>query len=74
MRALLPGSPVTVKYNINIPMTTDNLFDKLSYLPTFFGNWALDIVPTLDNMIMKVIDNNGVASNTYTHSNKEMAY
>jgi hypothetical protein len=45
-------------------MTTFNIFDKLRYLPTFFGNWRLDIVPTLDNMIMKVIDYNGV--NQYT--------
>jgi hypothetical protein len=37
-------------------MTTFNLFDKLRYLPTFFGHWTLDIVPTLDNMSMKVTE------------------
>jgi hypothetical protein len=36
-------------------MTTFNLFDKMGYLPTFFGNWTLDIIPTLENMIVKVI-------------------
>jgi hypothetical protein len=46
---------ITITYEINIPMTVLNLFDKMRYLPTFFGNWTLDIIPTLDNMIMKVI-------------------
>jgi hypothetical protein len=36
-------------------MTTFNLFDKLRYLSTFFGNSTLDIIPTLDNMVMKFI-------------------
>jgi hypothetical protein len=29
---------ITITYEINIPMTTFNLFDKMRYLPTFFGN------------------------------------
>jgi hypothetical protein len=72
MRAINPGSPLVEKYNINIPMTTFNIFDKIRYLPTFFGNWTLEIVPTIDNMIMKVIENNNIDTNT--HINKEMAY
>jgi hypothetical protein len=52
-RAFLPGSHVKIRYNIKFPMTSFNLFDKLRYLPTFFGNWTLDIIPTLENMIMK---------------------
>jgi hypothetical protein len=47
LRALLPGSPVKLRYNIKTPMTSFNLFDKLRYLPTFFGNWTLDIIPIL---------------------------
>jgi hypothetical protein len=74
MRAINSGIPVAIKYFLNIPMTSVNLFDKLRYLPKFFGNWILAIVPTLDNMIMNVIDNNGVETNACTHLNKEMAY
>jgi hypothetical protein len=73
-RTILYGSPVVVKYNINIPMKTFYLFDKLRYLPKFFGNLKLDIVPTFYNMIMKVIDNIGINTNTCSNVNKEMAY
>jgi hypothetical protein len=59
-RALNNNTTVTLRYHITIPMSTFNIVDKLRYLPTFFGNWTLDIVPTLDNMIMKVIDYNNV--------------
>jgi hypothetical protein len=59
-------------------LTSFNLFDKLRYLPTFFGNWTLIIIPTLENMIMKVVcvGNAGaiVPANQCTHVNKEMAF
>jgi hypothetical protein len=37
-RALNNNTTVTLRYFITIPMTTFNLFDKLRYLSTFFGN------------------------------------
>jgi hypothetical protein len=61
-------------------MTTFNLFDKMRYLPTFFGNWTLDIIPTLDNMIMKVVSVDlgaGVgmqSTNLCTHIRKSAAF
>jgi hypothetical protein len=55
-------------------MTTFNLFYKLKYLPSFFGFWTLDIISTLDNMIIKVVDNNANFINDCTHNSKEMAF
>jgi hypothetical protein len=55
-------------------MSTFNLFDKLRYLPTFFGNWTLDIVPTLDNMIMKVLDYNNIDQYTCSNVSKQGAF
>jgi hypothetical protein len=59
-RAHNHNTTITLRYFITIPMTTFYLFDKHRYLSMFFGNWTLDIVPTLDNMIMKVVDYNNV--------------
>jgi hypothetical protein len=73
-RALNNGTTVTLRYSITIPMTTCNLFDKLRYLPTFFGNWTLDIVPTLDNMIMKVVDYNNVNQYSCSDVLKQAAF
>jgi hypothetical protein len=39
----------------------------MRYLPTFFGNLALDIIPTLDNMIIKIISIGGVATIQCNH-------
>jgi hypothetical protein len=55
-------------------MTTFTLFDNLRYLPTFFGNWTLNIVPTLDNMIMKVLDYNNVDQYSCTKVSKQGAF
>jgi hypothetical protein len=55
-------------------MSTFNLFDKLRYFPTFFGNWTLDIVPTLDNMFMKVIDYNCIDTYSCFHATKQAYY
>jgi hypothetical protein len=68
------GSVVVLKYQINIPMSTFNIFDKLRYLPKFFGNSALDIIPTLDNMIMKVVDFNVEDQLGCYHPTKQRAY
>jgi hypothetical protein len=69
-KSVNPSSPITITYFIKIPMTTFNLFDKMRYLPTFFGNWTLDIVPTLENMIMKIIRYNVFDTKGCTHNNK----
>jgi hypothetical protein len=73
-RALNNNTTVSLTYFITITMSTFNIFDKLRYLPTFFGNWTLDIVPTLDNMIMKVIDYNNVNQYTCTDVAKQAAF
>jgi hypothetical protein len=54
-------------------MTTLNLLAKINYLPTFFGNWNFDIVPTLDNMVVKGIDENDIPMNSCLHVKKEFA-
>jgi hypothetical protein len=69
-----PNNSITVKYSINIPMTTFNLFEKMRYLPTFFGNWTLDIIPTLDNMIVKVINIGGVAITQCNHIRRSASF
>jgi hypothetical protein len=63
-RSIGNNTTVRLKYFITIPMTKFNLFDKLRYLLTFFGNWTLEIIPMLDNMIMKIIEINVIAPNT----------
>jgi hypothetical protein len=55
-------------------MTSVNLFDKIRYLLTFFGNWTLDLVPTLNNMIMKVIDCCSAKNIECTDINKELSF
>jgi hypothetical protein len=72
--AINSGNLITFECIITIPMSTFNLFDKLRYFPTFFGNWTLDIIPTLDNMNMKVVDNSGLDQLTCYHSTKQGAY
>jgi hypothetical protein len=74
LRTVNNNTTVTLRYFITIPMTTFNLFDKLRYLPTFFGNWTLDIVPTLDNMIMKILDYNNVDQYSCTNVSKQGAF
>jgi hypothetical protein len=71
---------ITATYEINIPMTTFNLFDKMRYLQTFFGTWTLDIIPILENMIIKVISIDVGAgagqqtTNLCTHIRKSAAF
>jgi hypothetical protein len=74
LTGLNSNNSVMVKYSINIPMTNVNLFDKISILPTFFGNWTLDIIPTLENMIMKDINIGGVSTITCTDVKKETKF
>jgi hypothetical protein len=52
------GSPIRLAYEVIIPMTTLNIFDRIQYWHRFFGVWTFEIVPTLDNMVYKVIDYN----------------
>jgi hypothetical protein len=55
-------------------MTTFHLFDKMRNLPKFFGNWTIDIIPTFDNMIMKVISVGGVATTQCNHARRSGAF
>jgi hypothetical protein len=60
-------------------MTRFNLLARLRYLPTFFGTWKIELVPTLENMVSEVItwDENAVGfiySNNCTHVNRELSF
>jgi hypothetical protein len=55
-------------------MTSFNICDKIRYLPTFFGNWTINIKPTLVIMIVKVIEDNGVFFNTNDHPIKKLLF
>jgi hypothetical protein len=45
------GFTITIEYDIVIPLRFINLLARLRYLPTFFGDWDLTVVPTIDNMV-----------------------
>jgi hypothetical protein len=62
------GSTIRLAYEVIIPMTTFNIFARIRHLPCFFGVWTLEIVPSLDNMVCKVIDYNGITTSTCTHA------
>jgi hypothetical protein len=72
--AIASGTSITLKYFLTIPMSTFNLFNKLRYLPTFFGNWTLDIIPTLDNMFIKIISYNRISQLSNYHVTKQKVY
>jgi hypothetical protein len=55
-------------------MTTLNIFTRIRYLPNFFGVCTLEIITTLDNMVFKIIDYNGIAMNTCSHAKIEAAF
>jgi hypothetical protein len=75
LNGIAAGSTLSMKCEVIIPMTTFNLFTQIRFFPDFFGNWIFEIVPTLDNMVIKVINYNGIAMNALnTHANKELAY
>jgi hypothetical protein len=65
---------IRLAYEGIVAITTSNIFICIRYQPIFFGVWTLEIVPTLDNMICKVIDYHGVAMNTCTHARQEPAF
>jgi hypothetical protein len=75
LNGIAGGSILSVKCEVIIPMTTFNLFTRIRYFPDFFGNWIFEIVPTLDNMVIKAINYNRIAMNALNiHTNKELAY
>jgi hypothetical protein len=47
------GSKLSVKYELIIPVIIFNLIAGIWDLHPFFGNWSFDIVPPLDNMVVK---------------------
>ncbi|GMO19384.1 MAG: hypothetical protein Ta2E_10290 [Mycoplasmoidaceae bacterium] len=70
MNDLATGSVFSVIYNVIIPMTIFNLLSRIRYLPTYFGTWKIEIIPTLDNMVSKVVDYNGLSIyNPNAHAN-----
>jgi hypothetical protein len=67
-------STIKLAYEVIVPMTTFNIFAKITYLPRLFGVWTFEIVQTLDNMAFKVIAYNGVAMRTCTHTRRELGF
>jgi hypothetical protein len=63
-----------VAYEVIASISPFNIFADIRYLIRFFGVWTLEIVPTPDNMVCEVIDYDGLATNTYTHVNRETAF
>jgi hypothetical protein len=47
------GSPLSVKYPVIIPPIVIDLFARIRNLSKFFGNWTLDSIPTLKNMVLR---------------------
>jgi hypothetical protein len=74
MNGIAIGSTIKLAYEVIIPMTTFNIFARIRYLPSFFGVWILEIVPTSDNMVCKVLDYNRIAVNTCTANRKDLAF
>jgi hypothetical protein len=77
--AIANESIITVKYAITILMITFHLLARIRYLPTFFGTWKIEFVPTLENMITKILafhaGNAGwIYQNVCTHNNRELAF
>jgi hypothetical protein len=71
---LANNSTISLKYHITIPMITFNLLARIRYLLSFFGTWKIELVPTLENMIYKVITYNNFSQTSCTHVNKELAF
>jgi hypothetical protein len=74
MKGGIISSPIALAYEVIVSMTIFNIFAGIRYLPSFLGVWILDIAPTLDNMVCKGIDYNGVAMKVCTHANKEAIF
>jgi hypothetical protein len=55
-------------------MSTFNLLARLRYLPTFFGTWKIELVPTLENMVSKVIKYNAILQTADVQAGEELAF
>jgi hypothetical protein len=74
MNGVAIGSTIRDAYEIIVSMTILNIFARIRYLSSFFEVWTLEIVPTFDNMVSKVIDYNGIAMNTCLYARREAAF
>jgi hypothetical protein len=64
-----------MKWEIIIPLIMLNLFERIRCLSAFFDNWTLNIFPTLENIVVMIIDYNGGSINDVTTSvNRELYY
>jgi hypothetical protein len=54
-------------------MTTFSLFARIRYLHPFFDIWTLDIIPTFDNLVVKVIGDSNIAILNCSNDNKKSA-
>jgi hypothetical protein len=69
LRNIPSGSTLNVVYEISIPMDTFDLLCRIRYIPSFFGNWHIHIIPTLNNMIY-MWDGNAEAHTLIDNYNK----
>jgi hypothetical protein len=78
VNGLANGAIIQVEYEIIIPMTTFKLLARLRCLPTFFGTWKIELVPTLENMVSKIISYdagaNKILQTSCKHVNRELAF
>jgi hypothetical protein len=75
LRGIPSGTTLAIDYEINIPMCAFNILSRMRYLPSFFGDWQIHVIPTLDNMIYMWENINGTDSplveDYNKHSNQE---
>jgi hypothetical protein len=74
MTSIAFGSSIRQAYEIIVSKITFKIFPHIRYLPDFFGVWTLEIVPTLDKMVFKLINYNDRAVNIDSHANREAAF
>jgi hypothetical protein len=47
------GFPLSVKYPVIVPLIAIDLFARIRKLSTLLGNWTLDCIHTLKNMVLR---------------------